>query len=351
MRERLPLALLGAGWVVRMGYLPHLMYGPFEVISIYDPDADTVEALLPKLPRARVDSSVQSCLKAPALATLIASPSPSHVKLSLEALRAGRYVLCEKPVAVRRSQARKLARVERESFRRLVGAAVCRHRPDIKQWISWCTRLNDIKRLDLIWLRAQGVPSPGSWHTRLSNGWTGVLVDLGYHLIDLAVAVLKRPVQAIRCLRARAVSTGEGAGASWYGPKSLTKYAVCDRVEARLQVDEVEINIQVAWVDDTPGDITQLIATGSDGVAEFKGLLGFSNQRRIAEQKCRLLRGGEAVEEKSYLPGPDLHRGAFGGVLEEFAGVCRGAEPQVGLTQISAATALIEAVNLAAEKQ
>jgi predicted dehydrogenase len=178
-----------------------------------------------------------------------------------------------------------------------------------------------------------------------------VLVDLGYHLFDLAVAVLNRPVRAVRCLRARAVSTGKGGGAIWYGPTPRAEYQVSDRVEALLQVDEVAINIQVAWVDDTPGDITQLIATGSDGMVEFKGLLGFSNHRRIAEQRCRLLRGGKVVEEKSYLPAPDLHREAFGGVLEEFAGVCRGAKPQVGLSQILATTALIEAVNLATEKR
>lgn len=351
MRKRLPLALLGAGWVVRMGYLPHLMYGPFEVVSIYDPDPKTVEVLLPQLPRARVETSSQSCLKAPALATLIASSSPSHVKLSLEALRAGRYVLCEKPVAVRKSQVQKLARVEREGFRRLAGAAVCRHRPDIQQWISWSTRLKEVRKLDLVWLRAQGVPSPGSWHTRPSNGWTGVLMDLGYHLVDLAVAVLNHPVQVIRCLRAKAVSTGKGGAAAWYGPKAKSKYDVCDRVQALLQVDEVAINLQVSWIDDLPGDITRLRATGSDGVVEFKGLLGFSNQRRIADQRCRFIRGGKVIEEKSYLPGPELHREAFGGVLEEFAGVCRGAEPQVGLSQISATIALMEAINSATNKQ
>jgi oxidoreductase len=345
MNSRIPLALFGAGWVVRAGYLSYLMQGPFDVVSIYDPNPKMVEELLPFLPHARVETSEQSCFESSARAALIASPSPTHIELSLRALRAGLYVLCEKPVAIRKSQVQELIRAEQDSSKRLAGAVVCRHRPDVQQWIRWSAQLNEIREINLAWIRAQGVPFPGSWHTKSSDGWTGVLADLGYHLADLAVAVLNRPINSVHCRSATMTSSGRGGGASWYGPNMPVEYNVNDRVEAVLEFDEVVIKLQVSWVDSLPGDVTQLAVTGNNEKVELKGLFGFSTQRRIAEQQCRLVRDGRVIEEKNFQPGPQLHREAFGGVLEDFANVCRGAEPQVGLSQIFATTALIEALN------
>jgi oxidoreductase len=279
------------------------------------------------------------------VAALIASPSPNHFDLSLRALRAGRHVLCEKPVAVRKSQTNGLRQAEQESSRRLAGAVVCRHRPDVQQWLDWSSRVGEIREIELTWLRSRGVPSPGSWHTQVSDGWTGVLADLGYHLADLAVTALNRPVGAVRCLKADVTSTGQGGSASWYDLAPQASYFVSDRAEALLAVDDVTISLKVSWVDAAPGDVTRLVVVGSDGSTNLEGLLGVSNQRRVAAQRCSLRQGGRVVKEKAFRPGPALHLEAFGGVLKEFAEVCRGAEPRAGLEHISATASLLEAVN------
>jgi oxidoreductase len=312
---------------------------------VYDPDPAAAAALTGLLPGSRAETSEEACLEAPAAAVLVASPSPTHFDLSLRALRAGRHVLCEKPVAVRQSQADELRRAERDGSRRLAGAVVCRHRADVRQWLRWSSRVGEIRELELTWVRSRGVPSPGSWHTQVSDGWTGVVADLGYHLADLAVAVLNRPVEAVGRLKAEVTSAGNGGGASWYGAAAQAGYLVSDRAEAVLAVDGVLVSLCVSWVDEAPGDVTRLVAVGSDGRAEFEGLFGVSNQRRIAAQRCSLRRGSRVVEEKAFRPGPALHLEAFGGVLDEFAGVCRGAEPLAGVGQISATAALLEAVN------
>src|ERR1051325_9346698 len=119
MVQRIPLTLFGTGLIARNGYLPHLTHGPFEVVSFYDPNPDAVEKLAPFLPRARVATSEQACIETPAAAVLISSSSPTHVELSLRALRSGRHVLCEKPVAIHQSQVEELLRAEREGSKRL----------------------------------------------------------------------------------------------------------------------------------------------------------------------------------------------------------------------------------------
>jgi oxidoreductase len=352
MSSRISLAVLGAGWVARHGYGPHLREGPFEVVAIHDPDSPAAEAFRLQLRTASavcVDS-VDACLQSGARAVLIATPSPSHVELAVRALRAGRHVLCEKPVAVRASQVRELAEAESSGGGRLAGAAVCRHRADVRRLLGWVAALGEVKELDLAWIRHRGVPSPGSWRTRAGGGMTGALADLGYHLLDLAVAI-GGAGRAWTCARARLASGGAAAtgAAGWFaGAEGAGLHEVDDRADATLVAGDVRLRVRAAWLDEEPGDVTRLRVACAAGEVELEGLFGLSDQRRVAHQRCTRRAGG-LLESASFEPGPSLHVAAFQSVLREFAGVCRGAEPEVGLPQIAATVRMLEAIDFAAE--
>jgi predicted dehydrogenase len=296
-----------------------------------------------------VFDSVEACLQAPARAVLIATPSPSHVELSARALRMGRHVLCEKPVAVRSSQVRELAEAEALGGARLAGASVCRHRADVRRFLSWAVTLDGVEELELAWIRQRGVPSPGSWRTQEGGGMTGVLADLGYHLLDLAVAVMgTEPTWS--CTRARRGSTGAGSGAAWFGvPSASGRYEVDDRVEAELRFQGTRLAMRASWIDSEPGDLTSLRASSPSGTVELVGLFGYSDQRRVAEQVCTRSSGGHQ-DSVRFEPGPGLHSAAFQPMLSEFADVCRGAEPGVGLKELRATVQMIEAIVAAAER-
>jgi predicted dehydrogenase len=57
----------------------------------------------------------------------VSSPNSTHAPVSAQALRAGKHVLCEKPLAVSASEAAALVGVARESNRRLMEAFMYRH--------------------------------------------------------------------------------------------------------------------------------------------------------------------------------------------------------------------------------
>jgi oxidoreductase len=357
--DDIPLCVLGCGWVVQHGYLPHLLRGPFRVISIFDPDTDKALALQRSLPRVKIAPSMEALLAIPSTAILVATPNPTHLSLSQKALRTGHYVLCEKPVLVNPNQAGTLRSAERTGSKRLVSAAVCRYRTDVRQWLTWCGRIGSIRELELTWVRAQGIPCPGSWHTRSSNGWTGVLVDLGYHLLDLAVEVLENIPRSVVVHTAQTTVQGNGSGASWYengsSPASKGDHAAAGKiltgedaaetsVRAQLQVGDVRLKLRVSWVDDIPGDLTDLRAIGTNGQAELQGLFGYSPDRRIPYQRCRLRKDGELTHEKHYRPGFEAHCDAFGELLMEFAQVCNGAEPSVGVLRAERVATLMTAL-------
>ena len=100
----------------------------------------------------------------------------------------------------------------------------------------------------------------------------------------------------------------DGSGASWYEngilPVSKGDHAPVRQILteehaaetsalAQLRVGDVRIKLRVSWVDDIPGDLTDLRAIGTNGQAELQGLFGYSPDRRIPYQRCRLRKDGE----------------------------------------------------------
>ena len=342
--EPIPLAFLGAGWVIHHGYLPHLQGGPFRVVSVFDPSEDAANALRERLPNIRLARDLDDCLGSGAKAVLVASPNSYHEEHCSHSLEAGLNVLCEKPVAVSRHEADALASVARKSRGRVAGAAVCRHRDDVRHLLDRGQLIGRVRELDLIWVRHQGVPRR-SWHAEDTDGHTGVLPDLGYHMLDLAEAMLGDRAETSTCVEARASSRGVSDGAEWYGPEGLFRYATLDLVDAILCMDGVVVRLHVSWVDDEEGDLTRVRVVGDRGRADLTGLFGFSDRRRVPYQRFQLFEHDNLTEEVDFPVGPDQHRYAFGRVLDEFATVCQGGRPLVGVPQVRRVATMLDAVN------
>jgi predicted dehydrogenase len=325
MTPAIPLAIIGAGWVVEKCYLPHLQSGPFVVEAIYDPDGARAHEMYERLPSARVVGSVEEACRR-AKAALVASPSPLHMEQCLAALSAGKMVLCEKPVVIRRSHFQQLRqRSAPRAF--VVPAAVCRYRSDVRLWLEQCARAGRIRRLALSWVRGQGVPgSPGSWHTRASGGWTGVLPDLGYHLLDLALVTLDRTIAHARVRRLYHRNTDNPAWAAWYAHSGPTQLQVPYDLEADLELDGVPLSIRVSWCSEQAGDVTRLDLEGDHGSVTLNTLFGFSNEPLERVHYCDFTSLGGRTERAEFARGPATHVQAFREVLEGFAVACRSGE-------------------------
>jgi len=328
MGSGIPLAIVGAGWVVERCYLPHLQAGPFLVESIYDPDDSRAWAMHAKMPTARVAGSVEEACRG-ARAVLIASPNPLHMEQCLAVLAEGRMVLCEKPVVMQRAHFQQLRR--RSTPRAfVVPAAVCRYRADVRLWMEQCARAGVVRRLALSWVRGRGVPgSPGSWHTRASGGWTGVLPDLGYHLIDLALLTLDCNVAHIRVHRLSHRKNESPAWAAWYGHSGSSTLEVPYDLEAELELQGIPVSIRVSWCSEQAGDVTQLEFEGDRGSATLSTLFGFSNEPLERTHYCDFTDITGAAERVEFARGPATHVQAFQQVLEMFAAACcHGPDPR-----------------------
>lgn len=171
-----------------------------EVVAVCDIDAARVSAFAKKhgIPESSAYTDFAKLLKeCPVDAVAISTPDASHAPLSIQALRAGKHVLCEKPLGVSYAETKRMVAAARKAGTVAMVNFSYRNWPAI-QAIASRVRNGEIGELRHIeasylqtWLTAPiwGEWSKSStWLWRLSkkHGSTGVLGDVGVHIIDFA---------------------------------------------------------------------------------------------------------------------------------------------------------------------
>jgi len=127
-------------------------------------------------------------------AVLIALPTPLHADVAIAAMRAGKHVLCEKPMALRPEDCDRMISAAQAGGRSLMIAQCIRFWPQyelIKQYVDE-GRIGPVKFAALRRLGCPPTYSAGNW---LLDGTLsgGALLDLHVHDIDFAQHLLGLP--------------------------------------------------------------------------------------------------------------------------------------------------------------
>jgi predicted dehydrogenase len=185
------LGIIGAGGIVAYGHLPALAeMKQVRVETLCDLQKERAEALAEKYGIGKVCTRPAALLKNDELdAVLIAVPNAYHAPLALQALDAGKHVICEKPPAMNASQTARMVAQARRRKRALLFAFNQRYTDrsqELKRRIQK-DHLGDIYYLRAGWTRRRFIPGLGGWFTdrKLSGG--GPLIDIGVHVLDLAL--------------------------------------------------------------------------------------------------------------------------------------------------------------------
>ena len=119
-------------------------------------------------------------------AVSIALPNYLHASVALDALRAGKHVVIDKPMA---TNARDAARLAREAAKRhlllLVGQNN-RFSPEVQAAKDFVDRgvLGEVYHAKTAWVRRSGIPRIGSWFTQTKFAGGGCTYDIGVHALD-----------------------------------------------------------------------------------------------------------------------------------------------------------------------
>ena len=181
------LGFLGVGWIGRHRLEAIAQAGVAEIAAIADPSQDLVEKASGLAPEAECVSGLEELLETGLDGVVIATPSALHAEQSIRALNHGLPVFCQKPLGRSVAETTGVVRVAKEldlllgvdlSYRFMTGTRLIR---DLCREGS----LGEIYAIDLTFHNAYGPDKAWFYDRSLSGG--GCVIDLGIHLVDLAL--------------------------------------------------------------------------------------------------------------------------------------------------------------------
>jgi predicted dehydrogenase len=185
------LGFLGVGWIGRHRMECIARTGAAEIAAICDPVA--ADEALQVAPEARILPSYAALLEAGLDGVVIATPSALHAEQSIAALQRGLAVFCQKPLGRDGAEVRSVLDAARAADRLLGVDLSYRHTAgmrELKRRIA-AGELGEIRAVNLVFHNAYGPDKPWFYDPKLAGG--GCVMDLGIHLVDLALWALGFP--------------------------------------------------------------------------------------------------------------------------------------------------------------
>jgi predicted dehydrogenase len=184
------MGFLGVGWIGLNRLEAVARSGVAEIAALADPSREMTARAGTIAPRAAVKGSPEDLLALGLDGLVIATPNALHAEQALRALERGVAVFCQKPLARNASGTRSVIQAARGanrllsvdlSYRFLSGARRIRE-------LLGAGALGEIYAVEMLFHNAYGPDKAWFYNRKLSGG--GCVVDLGIHLVDLALWAL-----------------------------------------------------------------------------------------------------------------------------------------------------------------
>ena len=193
--------VVGMGWAGETHLKAYQQMPNVEVVAVADPREERLLELKQTYSIADVYTDWEMLVKRDDLDIVsVCTPNQFHAPVSIAALESGKHVLCEKPLARTSAEAEQMVRAAIDHDRVLKTAFNHRERGDIqtlKQAIDE-GQLGRVYHAKASWMRRQGIPGMGGWFTSREMAGGGPLIDLGVHVLDMALYLLGEPeVEAV----------------------------------------------------------------------------------------------------------------------------------------------------------
>lgn len=187
----------------------------------------------------------------------ICTPNNYHSIIAVAALNAGLNVFCEKPDAVSVEEVLKMKDASETSGKLLMVMRNNRYlltSAFLKQYIS-DGKMGDIYAARCGWIRRRGIPGYGGWFCNKEESGGGPLIDLGVHMIDLAMWLMgnPKPVAVSACTYNKFGGDAAQPGSVYYGRKG--NYNVEDLAIGFIRFENgASLQIEFSWASNIPCD-------------------------------------------------------------------------------------------------
>ncbi|PIW12982.1 MAG: hypothetical protein COW34_12175 [Armatimonadetes bacterium CG17_big_fil_post_rev_8_21_14_2_50_66_6] len=197
MPRRIRVGVVGVGGIGDVAHLPnYAKQKDVEITAICDVDEKRLVEMAEKYQVPNVYTDYRKMMELAELdGVSVCTPNSLHGPVSIAAFKAGKHVCCEKPLAMTAREAEKmLAAAEANNCLFMVGFTMRFN--SVSQAVK---KLIDKGALGEIYyakagiLRQRGIPGFGGWFTTASMAKGGALIDIGVHVLDLALWLMGSP--------------------------------------------------------------------------------------------------------------------------------------------------------------
>ncbi|MGI0106120.1 Gfo/Idh/MocA family protein [Salinimicrobium sp. WS361] len=266
-KKELSLGFLGVGWIGRNRMEAILNNTGAKAAVITEPDSENCDAAQKSAKNAILKTSSEALFAEKDLdGIVIATPSAMHAQQSMEALKAGKAVFCQKPLGRTAEEVEQVVAASREANKLLSVDLSYRYTKAFKAVYDTIQKgeIGDIFAVDLTFHNAYGPDKEWFYDIKRSGG--GCVMDLGIHLVDLALWSLDFP--EIKDVQSRLYHKGQ----------KLTSFE--EHVEdfasvAMTSEKDQAINLECSWHVSAGKDaIIEATFYGTKGGASFKNING-----------------------------------------------------------------------------
>ena len=191
----LNVAVIGCGRIANTAHLPAL--SKIEGVRIkYACDiigekAERAKKDFPAVEQAITDYKIALADKE-IDAVYVLTPNYTHYTVTMDALRAGKHVFCEKPITVNYALSKEMAEEARRQ-NKILNIGVCnRFNKSVELLREWndAGRFGKIYHVHCSFRSFRSIPGLGGAFTTKAQAGGGVLIDWGIHFLDLCLYVL-----------------------------------------------------------------------------------------------------------------------------------------------------------------
>jgi len=302
--NQVKIGIVGLGSIAQLVHLPLLKkLNNANVVAVSEVNKNRLLSVGDKFSIKNKYTRYEEMLEKEELdAVIIATPTDTHLPISLACIEKKKHILVEKPISRTLTETKTIVEAAEKNNVKIMVGMNFRYRPDVMLLKSIINSgdLGDIFYVKCGWLRKQS--SVGQWFTKKESSGGGVILDLGIVLLDLSLWLLNFPVIA-------SVSTQN----FFINTKSVED---CSTSMIRCKPDSL-INMETSWSLNSEKDTFYLDIYGTKGNASLNPLRVF---KKINDQQIDMTPSGSdnylALFNKSYL-----------NELKHFLGAVQGVNP------------------------
>ena len=186
------IGIIGCGGIANGKHMPSLKKaGGCEMVAFCDIIVERAEKAAKQYgtPDAKVYADYKELLKDETIDVIhVCTPNRSHSFITVDALEAGKHVMCEKPMAINSEEAKKMLDAAKRTGKKLTIGYQSRFRDDSQYMKAEAEAgtFGEVYYAKATAIRRRAVPTWGVFLNEYEQGG-GPLIDIGTHALDLTL--------------------------------------------------------------------------------------------------------------------------------------------------------------------